>query len=377
MKIFFSYPHDDNMPLVLRIKTDLEALGHIVWFDTNKIKSGDEWRNAITRGILDSQQVVAFLSAHSVRDPGVCLNEIAIAMADKGEAMVTVLVEPEKSVNAPVSVTHIQWLCMEDWKVQSGDAGWYKVRFDEIISAIENPSHAGRNEELETLRLALDPMSFYAEIAQHIPGFTGRGWLVDRFKTWLADDPDSRVLRIEGSPGLGKTALASYLAHSAKSSVLAIHMCQYNKGESRNPLRLVRTLAYQLATRLPDYRARLLKTVAIQRPDSMQGKDAASLWAEIISAPLSGSGDGLIGRQRLAIIVDGLDEALVDGRNPIVELLVAEINSLPKWLGLVLTGRPDPELTQRLARYLPVVLRDDDPKNIADLKVYVDGWLAK
>ena len=236
MKIFFSYPHDTNAPLVERIKSDLEARGHEVWFDANQIKSGDDWRNAITRGILDSQQVVAFLSRHAVRDPGVCLNEIAIALADKGEAMVTVLVEPETEVSAPVSITHIQWLKMDAWKEQRQDDGWYRTQLDRLIDAIENPTHAGRNEELETLKLALDPMSFYAEIAPHIPGFTGRRWIIDRYTTWLADEPNSRVLRIEGGPGLGKTAVSSYLAHSTKSSVLAVHLCQYNKGESRNPL---------------------------------------------------------------------------------------------------------------------------------------------
>jgi len=47
MKIFFSYPHDTNAPLVERIKADLEARGHEVWFDAEQIKSGDDWRNAI------------------------------------------------------------------------------------------------------------------------------------------------------------------------------------------------------------------------------------------------------------------------------------------------------------------------------------------
>lgn len=376
MKIFFSYPHDGNAPLVERIKADLEERGHEVWFDAAQIKSGDDWRNSITRGILDSEQVVAFLSKHAVRDPGVCLNEIAIALADKGEAMVTVLVEPETEVSTPVSITHIQWLRMEDWQSHEQDPGWYKTRLDRLVEAIENPSHACRNDELETLRLALDPMSFYAEIAPHIPGFVGRRWIIDRYNTWLADEPQSRVLRIEGGPGLGKTAVTSYLAHSAKSSVLGVHLCQYNSGESRNPLRLVRTLAYQLATRLPDYRARLLKSVSIQKPETMQGKDPASLWGDIITAPLAGAGKGNIDRQRLAIIIDGLDEATVDGKNPIVELLATEISKLPTWIGVVLTGRPDPELTQRLSRYKPMVLSDDDPQNVADLRVYVDDWLA-
>jgi tetratricopeptide (TPR) repeat protein len=377
MKIFFSYPHGDNAQLVERIKQDLEARGHEVWFDIAEIKTGDDWRNRITRGILESQQVVAFLSKHSVRDPGVCLNEIAIALADKGDAIVTILVEPEEEVNTPVSITHIQWLRMENWASQLDNEGWYQTRFEKLVDAIENPVNAGRHEELETLRLALDPISFHADIAPHIPQFTGRKWIIDRYLQWLAEDIKSRVFRIEGGPGLGKTAVSSFLAHSTKGSVLAVHLCQYNKGESRNPLRFVRTLAYQLATRLPDYRARLLKSVAIQRPEIMQGKDPASLWSDLISNNLSAKGDkGLIDRQRLAIIIDGLDEATVDGDNPIVKLLAEEISKLPQWIGVVLTGRPDPELTQRLARFHPLVLREDDPANLTDLKDYCDQWLA-
>jgi hypothetical protein len=55
MKVFFSYPQDANAPLVERIKADLESRGHEVWFDADQTKSGDDWRNAITRGMLESQ----------------------------------------------------------------------------------------------------------------------------------------------------------------------------------------------------------------------------------------------------------------------------------------------------------------------------------
>ena len=69
MRIFLSYGHDANEELVRRIKTDLEQRGHDVWFDKNEIKFGDDWRRAITDGILHSQRVVSFLSKHSTRDP--------------------------------------------------------------------------------------------------------------------------------------------------------------------------------------------------------------------------------------------------------------------------------------------------------------------
>ena len=83
LRIFLSYGHDANEELVVRIKTDLEKHGHDVWFDKNEIKFGDEWRREITDGILQSNRVLFFLSKYSTRDPGVCLDEIAIAIGVK------------------------------------------------------------------------------------------------------------------------------------------------------------------------------------------------------------------------------------------------------------------------------------------------------
>src|SRR5271157_1671385 len=80
MRIFLSYGHDNNEELVRRIKADLEKRGHDVWFDKSEIKFGDDWRRSITDGILKSNRVLSFLSKYSTRNPGVCRDEIAIAI---------------------------------------------------------------------------------------------------------------------------------------------------------------------------------------------------------------------------------------------------------------------------------------------------------
>lgn len=83
LRIFLSYGHDHNEELVRLIKSDLEKRGHDVWFDKNEIKFGGEWRRSITDGILSSNRVLSFLSKYSTRDPGVCGDEIAIAISGK------------------------------------------------------------------------------------------------------------------------------------------------------------------------------------------------------------------------------------------------------------------------------------------------------
>ncbi|MGO4882324.1 MAG: toll/interleukin-1 receptor domain-containing protein [Bryobacteraceae bacterium] len=104
MRIFLSYGHDANEELVRRIKTDLDKRGHDVWFDKSDIRFGDDWRRAITDGIMGSNRVLSFLSKYSTRDPGVCLDELAIAIGVKGGNIQTILVESETEVKPPPSI---------------------------------------------------------------------------------------------------------------------------------------------------------------------------------------------------------------------------------------------------------------------------------
>jgi hypothetical protein len=102
-RIFFSYGHDANRELVDRFKADLEARGHHVWIDYKEIGSWDDWKGAITRGIHDSQLAIAFLSIHSTRDPGVCRNEVAMALQHFGKVY-PVLVEEIPRESIPVTI---------------------------------------------------------------------------------------------------------------------------------------------------------------------------------------------------------------------------------------------------------------------------------
>ena len=101
LRVFLSCGHDANEWLVRRIKSDLEKCGHDVWFDKTEIKFGIDWRRAITDGITGSNKILSFLSKHSIRDPGVCLDEIAIAIGVKGGNIQTILVESEQEVKPP------------------------------------------------------------------------------------------------------------------------------------------------------------------------------------------------------------------------------------------------------------------------------------
>jgi cell division protein FtsA len=377
MRIFLSYGHDQNEELVRLIKTDLEARGHHVWFDRNEIKGGHHWRRSITEGIVESHRVLAFLSKHSTRDPGVCLDEIAIAIGAKGGNIKPILVE--KDLRAPASISHIQYLDLRDWRAKR-DAGlqiwdsWYREKFAELVAIVESDESRRFAGEISELETHLKPISSDSRLSTLLRRpLVGRAWLFDALEKWrAAADRSSRIFWVMGAPGVGKSAFAAHLAHYGRDKVVALQFVEWDKPDHRDPRRIIRTLAFQLATRLPDYRQLLLTLPEIKELDRKQ--TAAELFDYLLANPLKLTIGG--GRERQLVIIDALDEAGGDGRNPLVEMLARHAPSLPDWIGLVVTSRPESDVRAPLQGLNPFVLDTATESNRADLRAYLRHELA-
>lgn len=92
--------------LCKRIEQALQASGHSVWFDGEQITHGSDWRERITQGIRDSNGAISCLSKHSVRNPGVPLDELSIAIGIRGGNIKTILLESEKEVRPRLRLSH-------------------------------------------------------------------------------------------------------------------------------------------------------------------------------------------------------------------------------------------------------------------------------
>lgn len=380
LRIFLSYGHDSNEELVRRIKADLERRGHDVWFDTREIKTGHDWRRSITDGILNSHRVLSVLSKHSTRDPGVCLDEIAIAIGVKGGNIQTILVESEHEVKPPASISHIQWLDMRDWKERraAGETEWeqwYQAKLAEIVAVVESDESRRFAGEIKTLEEHLKPISSDSRIYQLLKkGLVGRAWLVEAIEEWRsAADRASRLFWIMGAPGVGKSAFAAHLAHYGRDKVIAVQFCEYDKPDHRNAHRIVRTLAFQLATRLPDYR-KLLLTLPEIRGEELDRKNPAELFDYLLANPFRLSING--GRDRYLIVIDALDEAGGNGRNELVEMLARHAPRLPDWIAFVVTSRPESHVIAPLQGLNPFVLDTATESNRADIRDYLWRELA-
>lgn len=381
LRIFLSYGHDGNEDLVRQIKAELEKRGHDVWIDKSKIKGGDDWRRSITEGIVESQKFVAFLSKHSTRSPGVCLDEIAIALGTKGGNILTILVENEQEVRPPPSVGHVQWLDMHDWKERrsAGEEAWkkwYPEKIAEIVAVVEsdeNKRFAGEIEELATLLKPIKPDARINELLSK--PFVGREWMLSAVEEWRCTrGGESRLFWIVGDPGVGKSAFAAHFTHYGRDRVIAVHFCEWNKRDRRDARQVVRNLAFQLAARLPDYRKLLLTLPEIAALDA---KEAFELFDYLLATPLQHVIDG--GRERYLIVIDALDEANEGNRNQLVELLAQHMGQLPDWLGVLATSRPETEVRtplQGLAGLKPFILETGREENLEDIRQYLRDELA-
>jgi hypothetical protein len=376
-KIFLSYGHDKNQPLVKRIQAALEARGHQAWIDKEEINHSDDWREAITKGIQESSGVLAFLSAHSVRNPGVCLDEIGIALVHKGGAIVTVLVEPELEVNAPAHVTQRQWLDMSDWQTywdvihgEWADEGvWFQGQFKHILAAVErNRRFSGDIQKLQELLLPL-PLS---SKVKHLLGqpFFGRQWLVNDIEDWRFTHNRERVYWLTAGAGVGKSAFMARFSYIKCAHVAAVHFCDYLQPDSGMPDQVFRTLAFQLATRFPDYRLLLLQQLRhLSKP--LSEFSAEELFETLLLQPLQHKIDG--GDERYLILIDALDEA----DTSLSDVLAQMLERLPEQFSVVISSRPDPALLGRLAAFPRKELALEDARNQADLSEYVSQWFER
>lgn len=372
LKIFFSYGHDRNRFLVERIKSDFEKRGHHVWIDSSEIKAGDNWRDDIANGLMNSSSVIAFLSEYSTRNPGVCLDELKIAVCVKGATIKTVLMEPETRVRQPSTISDIQWLDMSDWydikqKSEEQFELWYKERFVELCNLVESSESKELIGDIHWLKSILNPfLNTEKEYGLLSKSFYGRKWLDEYIDNWQ-DRTDSKALIIYGKPGSGKSAFAVNYSHY-NSDVLGLFLCEWNREYSIIPGKLIRTMAFKLATKMADYRKMLIHQLS-DKNLSLDSMEDEELFEYLISFPLNHLVDG--NRETGLIIVDGLDEAEKDGSNSLARLFERCTNNMPRFIKFIFTSRPENNVKQYFHKCDAVDIIEDMPEGYNDIKAYL------
>ena len=372
-KVFLSYGHDTNQVLINKIKCDLEERGHLPWIDYSEIREGNDWRTKISEGIRKSQNFFAFISKHSTRIPGVCLDEISIGLGSRNCHIQTVILEKDAIV--PNSISSIQWLDMSEWRKYYKISGniwekWYQDKIRILFDVIEDERNHRISGEITMLESILKPFSTESKLKIILrEEIFGREWLTKRVFEWYNEDRGSRVFLIGGAPGTGKSVFAAILSNFM-SNCCSVFFCEWNNSETRNPAIVIKSLAFQMACNIKDYRELLIN---ILKSKNFDGMSFQTLMDFLLIDPLNSLIDG--GREDNIIVIDALDEAGENEYNLLVELLIQKIDNFPSWIRFVMTSRLERNIMSSFKKYKPFVLDIENKNNLNDISKYISYYI--
>ncbi|MGA3088136.1 MAG: toll/interleukin-1 receptor domain-containing protein [Terriglobales bacterium] len=370
MRIFLSYGHDDYVSLASRIKRDLEAIGHKVWFDLQRLKPGGDWERYIedgldeTSAVPDAGRFLLLMTPHSVRRPdGYCLNELARA-SKRNLSIIPVMVS---SVEPPLSICRLQWLDMRNAFPVEQHEEQYAKRFEQLVKALTERQVPFEGVQQRLLN-HLDPVRYGDDFQRHLLRFTGREWVMSEVEGWLASS--RRVLWITGEAGVGKSALAAWLCNR-RPEIAAYHFCRFGNSDRVDARKILFSLAYQLTTQIPIYQERLS---ASRLDKTILETNLPAIFDRLFIAPLSDAVP-IVDRPQV-LLIDALDEATRSGGNELASLIGAEFYRLPPWLRVIVTSRPyEQEVNFALQALDPWKLDAGRAENLDDIREFLQREL--
>lgn len=362
MKIFLSYGHDEFERLAQRLKEDLLSEGFDIWMDKDQIRGTQAWEVEIEKGISSSDWLVLLMTEHSVRRPdGVCLDEVSYARY-LGKQIAPVMIQ---EVQPPLCIARIQWIDMKNF-LRPGKAFFdeeaYQERKAELIAILHGIKKLSAEGEQHSLKARLTPLDNDVFSSSFRRDFFGREKLTAYYDNWYKSE--NRLLWLVGNAGVGKTAFIANLTGS-REEISAVHFCRYNDNERANPKRAIMSLAYYLATQIEEYKKQVLQ---LQDLASLSEKSTCRLFEYLIVEPLS---KVKLGHNPIVIVIDALDEATIDGRNELADVIVNQFTRTPEWVKLLITSRNEPMLLRKFGRITPVSFTD---RRINDNETDIKGY---
>ncbi len=367
-RIFISYGHDCKS-IVNRIMLDLVDKGYEVWVDAFRIKSGDNWRNAISNGILNSQVVLSFLSKYSLREGGVCLNELAIAVGCNRNAIKTCLMEKDAITLIPSTINGIEYIDMTSWNHLDGNAfeEWYKGVFDELCHNVESTILMRQDPILKELEIRLRPSVIFDNRFYELRrGFTSRKWLSNQVTSWI-NNPDDRMLLLTAYPGGGKSAFCAHYFH-LHPYIACLSMCEQSmEGIDETP-QILKNIAYQLSQTSITYRNNLLWTLN-NTYNNIDTCELINLFNILICIPFQLEIDG--NHPPMIIVIDGVDFLDNEERNNLIELFSNNINKIPSFVRVLFSSRHSGCIINNLVNTVRIDIDPTSTNTVNDIKRYL------
>ena len=205
--------------------------------------------------------------------------------------------------------------------------------------------------------------------------------VVDFVTAWVAHpSKDQNILWLHGLAGSGKSTLSTTVANLFRQTnrLGAFMFFNRNVSEQNNPGLVIQTLAYLLAS-YDDRIGDAISTV-IKENTTISDDDIYLQFKKLLLEPLSSLEDLQL-EGPIVVVLDALDECgKPDERKPLLKILVKEFPRLPSFLRVIVTSRPDSDISCQLesgGHVLPYPLDTASEVTRKDIELFFRYRLAE
>ena len=243
----------------------------------------------------------------------------------------------------------------------------------EGVKTLEDAADFWSGKRITGIRKIIMPYPFEDDLSKHTSRFVGRQWIINDIEKWLDDPCVDNIYWLTGAPGIGKTAISSWLCDNWVQKVAAWHFCDFNREEKSDPAKFVRSIAWHLAGKIKAYAQQILLLPNIQ--DILDCNDANLLFERLILQPAFKVND--TPDYPLLIVIDALDEATGTDQNRISRIIGRNYSKMPKWLRFFVASREEDPVLTDLFMTTPHKLDPTVSENFNDIETYLVSSLPQ
>ncbi len=388
-KVFVSYGHDHFQSVVEQFVDSLKNEGYTVFMDSKNpsddgkgvvygIRPAYDYNDEIDDAICGCDAFIFFMTKHSVRREGYCLNEITRAQ-EKNKLLIPIMLE---QVTVPLNICRIQYI---GFPVSYNDATQQAVYseetfsevFSKVVSCIEKKSVLSDRALVE-----LESPSTLYMLQELCNDFVGREWMMEQISNWVTNYTPAHYSCISGSMGSGKSAFSANFAMRYSEIIKAVHFCHADDYLSCDPRVFMRMIANMMSIQMQTYREEISR---IPELGEIKQYSISRTFLTLFVEPLRNieqTSDSEIAP--FAVLIDGLDELLrargqsgyssINDLREFINCLNKYENQLPSWFKVVMTSRPDGEIRGMISG-MDLFDLDDREASRKDCRLYIESML--
>ena len=235
-----------------------------------------------------------------------------------------------------------------------------------------------RNEQADEVLRTLVKSEFKGDIEFHAKKFQEgtREWIFKSIEDWLDNRAlPHRVMVISGNPGMGKTVISAVVSQRMQKAgrLSGSHFCQHDDSRYRDPRLMLQSLACHLCQAMPNYKNALVEQLSRNLGKDLNNMGVEELFALLFKEPLSTVQDP---ERNTLIVIDGLDESEYQGRDELLHVIRNHFSMLPVWIRILITTRPERNITEALRHLKPIELEQKQEKNLNDIQTLFENQLS-